>query len=215
MFLLTEAEEDSNADGEGPKPKPVKPKRIVKNPQPKLSFESLQGPKGLKALNKAFEKFKFKGNGREKEDLTEVMKLLEQWLYRLFPKFHFEDGLQRVESLGKKKIVQTYLKKLRLDMDVDHAILSDGENDDKEQDEGERTQMDAFDTLLSQEIERNATQTPMEVESSTPVLTDEQRRRIEEKRQEALNRKLARMQATNVDTTGDSSTMSESTTVYD
>lgn len=45
------------------------------------------------------------GKGHEKEDLDLVLKKLEHWAYRLYPKFKFEDCLKKIEILGKKRPV--------------------------------------------------------------------------------------------------------------
>lgn len=45
------------------------------------------------------------GKGHEKEDLDVVLKKLEHWAYRLYPKFKFEDCLKKIETLGKKRAV--------------------------------------------------------------------------------------------------------------
>lgn len=181
----------------------MKPRKVVQNPQPKLNFEALQGPKGLIALNKQFEKFKFRGDRYEKEDLAETVKLLEQWAYRLYPKFHFEDSLQRLESLGKKKIVQTYLKKLRLGMGDADNVISQQDDDDEENDGTDRPknssfdesngniqQENQFDLLLSQEIERNAR--PKDI-----ALTQDQIELIQLKRKQALERRSAKIRESN------------------
>lgn len=68
-------------------------------------FCRLKGPRGLLALQSSFKDVKYKGKGHEKEDLDTVMTLLEQWTHRLFPKFTFDDTLDRLEQLGHKKIV--------------------------------------------------------------------------------------------------------------
>lgn len=48
---------------------------------------------------------KILGKGHEKEDLDLMLKKLEHWAYRLYPKFKFEDCLKKIESLGKKRSV--------------------------------------------------------------------------------------------------------------
>lgn len=83
-----------------------KPKRVIKNPQPKLNAETLKGPRGIHTLPQVFEKVKFKGKGYEEQDLNLLMKTYEYWCHRLFPKFSFDDCLARIEKLGTKKPVQ-------------------------------------------------------------------------------------------------------------
>ncbi|KAJ8945214.1 hypothetical protein NQ314_009283 [Rhamnusium bicolor] len=46
-------ENAQNADDENKKV--VKPKRVIKNPQPKLNEQTLKGPKGLAAIESYFE----------------------------------------------------------------------------------------------------------------------------------------------------------------
>lgn len=57
-------------------------------------------------LTKTFKDFKFKGKGYEKEDMDVVLKLLEHWAHRLFPKLTFRDTLAEIERVGTKKNVQ-------------------------------------------------------------------------------------------------------------
>lgn len=83
-----------------------KPKRVIKNPQPKLNADTLKGPRGIQTLPQIFEKVKFKGKGYEEQDLNLLMKTYEYWCHRLFPKFSFDDCLARIEKLGSKKVVQ-------------------------------------------------------------------------------------------------------------
>lgn len=65
----------------------------------------LKGPRGLMILESWFSDMKFKGKGHEKEDLDALMCRLELWTHRLFPKFTFDDCLNRIEKLGHKKPV--------------------------------------------------------------------------------------------------------------
>lgn len=121
--IAVEEEEDNNqeqtevveVDGEGnpddeaqevPARADPKPKRVIKNPQPKLNAETLKGPRGIHTLPQVFEKVKFKGKGYEERDLNLLMKTYEYWCHRLFPKFSFDDCLARLEKLGTKKAVQ-------------------------------------------------------------------------------------------------------------
>jgi TIMELESS-interacting protein len=83
-----------------------KRKRIVRNPQPKLDPERLKGPRGIAILEDAFHDFKPHGKGYEKLDLDRVMKRLEHWAHRLYPRFQFDDCLEKIEKLGQKKVVQ-------------------------------------------------------------------------------------------------------------
>lgn len=40
------------------------------------------------------------------EDLRLLLHKMENWAHRLYPKLQFEDFIERVEKLGKKKEVQ-------------------------------------------------------------------------------------------------------------
>ncbi|CAH1959058.1 unnamed protein product [Acanthoscelides obtectus] len=127
----------------------VKPKRVVKNPQPKLNEQTLRGPRGLSAIEGYFQRVKFKGKGHEEHDLNMLMKTYEYWCHRLFPKFPFDHCIARLETLGTKKGTQTLLKLIRMDMATDTHIVSDNEEEqeDNHQESTEPTQ-DAFDQLL-------------------------------------------------------------------
>lgn len=103
------AEQQTNQDSEAeeaPARKEAKPKRVIRNPQPKLNVDTLKGPRGLHILPKVFENVKFKGRGHEEQDLNLLMKNYEYWCHRLFPKFAFDDCLARIEKLGYKKTVE-------------------------------------------------------------------------------------------------------------
>ncbi|XP_066263123.1 TIMELESS-interacting protein [Euwallacea similis] len=108
----------------------VKPKRIVRNPQPKLNSETLKGPKGIAALSSYFDRVKFKGKGHEEQDLNAVMKTYEYWFHRLFPKFPFDTCMDRLEKLGSKKEVQTHIKRIRFDMLVEDNPIIDSSDEE-------------------------------------------------------------------------------------
>ncbi|XP_053744910.1 TIMELESS-interacting protein isoform X2 [Panthera pardus] len=102
-------------DGEGAEPDeelergapvPVPPKRTVKRNIPRLDAQRLISERGLPALRHVFDKAKFKGKGYEAEDLKTLIRHMEHWAHRLFPKLQFEDFIDRVEYLGSKKEVQ-------------------------------------------------------------------------------------------------------------
>ncbi|XP_047592569.1 TIMELESS-interacting protein isoform X3 [Lutra lutra] len=112
----TELDEES---GRGV-PVPVPPKRTVKRNIPKLDAQRLISERGLPALRHVFDKAKFKGKGHEAEDLKTLIRHMEHWAHRLFPKLQFEDFIDRVEYLGSKKEVQTCLKRIRLDLPILH-----------------------------------------------------------------------------------------------
>ncbi|XP_032685761.1 protein TIPIN homolog [Odontomachus brunneus] len=127
---------------------------IIRNPIPKLNTERLKGPSGIQTIEKYFEGFKFNGKGHEKTDLDRIMKRLEHWSHRLFPKYHFDDFLARVEQLGSKKDLQVYLKKYRLDMITSDDGLIVHDNMDNEEDQEESAPLDDFDLLITEQIQK-------------------------------------------------------------
>nr|CAB3266970.1 TIMELESS-interacting protein-like [Phallusia mammillata] len=94
-----------------------KKKRTI-NRGPKLDARRLLGARGLPALQNHFESVTFKGKGHEAEDLDLMMSKLEHWAHRLFPKFMFDDCLEKIEALGHKKEIQTCMKRIRMGMPV-------------------------------------------------------------------------------------------------
>lgn len=100
LFLGADDNENSNATRVEHK------KRTVRNPRLKLDPERLKGPRGIAVIENAFKDFKFHGKGYERDDLNRVMKRLEHWAHRLYPRFQFDDCLDKIEKLGQKKAVQ-------------------------------------------------------------------------------------------------------------
>lgn len=47
-----------------------------------------------------------KGKGQEREDLARIMIFLHYWTHRLYPKMTFEDCIEKIENLGKKRPTQ-------------------------------------------------------------------------------------------------------------
>uniref|UniRef100_A0A3B5KQS8 TIMELESS-interacting protein n=1 Tax=Xiphophorus couchianus TaxID=32473 RepID=A0A3B5KQS8_9TELE len=169
---------------------PAAKRKGVKRPQPKLDSHRLTSDRGLPALRTLFANALFKGKGHEAEDLRLLMQKMENWAHRLFPKLQFEDFIDRVEKLGSKKEVQTCLKRIRLDMP-----LTDEDFMDKPEEPPAGFQDP--DPVISQASFTD----PRGPVHSTPVpappsLTEEQRRRMEQNRQRALERRLARQQQT-------------------
>lgn len=152
--------ETATSDNEGETARRIDPSKskthTVRNPIPKLNTERLKDPNGIHTIEKYFEGFKFYGKGHEKKDLDRIMKRLEHWSYRLFPKYHFDDFLTRVEQLGAKKDLQVFIKRYRLDMltsdDNNDLIIHD--NSDNEEDQQESVPLDDFDLLITEQIEK-------------------------------------------------------------
>ncbi|KAA0723375.1 TIMELESS-interacting protein [Triplophysa tibetana] len=176
-----------NAEGEGEEGEmsklaevPMAKRRSVKRPQPKLDSNRLISEKGLPALRTLFDNVTFKGKGHEAEDLKLLLKKMENWAHRLYPKLQFEDFIEKVESLGAKKEVQTCLKRIRMDMPLTHEDFVE---------EALAPAQEEFD--LGEDASFN--EDPFV--HSTPAsvsLTEEQQRRIELNKQLALERRLAR-----------------------
>ncbi|XP_032453256.1 TIMELESS-interacting protein [Nasonia vitripennis] len=125
--------DEDNAGGQRVEP-PTK-KKITRKMYV-LNSERLKGRKGVHTIEKLYEGFKFKGKGHEKEDLDRVMKRLEYWAFRIFPKLDFDDFLAKCEHLGHKKDLQVHLKKYRMGI-ISADDLMDANNDIIEEEEKE------------------------------------------------------------------------------
>ncbi|XP_029576375.1 TIMELESS-interacting protein isoform X2 [Salmo trutta] len=192
---------------------PAAKRRGVKRPQPKLDSQRLTSERGLPALRTLFDNVHFKGKGHEAEDLRVLMQRMENWAHRLYPKLQFEDFIDKLETLGGKKEVQTCLKRIRLDMPLIHEdfIGDAGEDDDAASRDGRVVNHDDPDPFgdggFAEDPPGLVPSTPAAAPSlfpssqagpvhSTPApsLTEEQQRRIELNKRLALERRLARMQ---------------------
>ncbi|KAJ0001738.1 hypothetical protein NQD34_001534, partial [Periophthalmus magnuspinnatus] len=187
---------------------PEAKRKGVKRPQPKLDSNRLISDRGLPALRTLFNDVKFKGKGHEVEDLRLLMKRMENWAHRLFPKLQFEDFIDKVERLGAKKEVQTCLKRIRLDMPLTHEDYTskEGEEDvpadmqifgDPDPFGGEH--LSASPPHMIHSTPAPSAFTAQNVDpslglslTSTPSLTEEQQMRMAENRLKALERRLAR-----------------------
>ncbi|XP_052044009.1 TIMELESS-interacting protein [Apodemus sylvaticus] len=165
----------------------VPPKRTVKRNLPKLDATRLTSERGLPALRHVFDKTKFKGKGHEAEDLKTLIRHMEHWAHRLFPKLQFEDFIDRVENLGNKKEVQTCLKRIRLDLPIIHEdfVNNNGEVEETNSLDVTATEFDPFLTSSS-DSKKFASE-------STRSLTEEQQQRIERNKQLALERRQAKL----------------------
>ncbi|XP_038825474.1 TIMELESS-interacting protein isoform X2 [Salvelinus namaycush] len=192
---------------------PAAKRRGVKRPQPKLDSQRLTSERGLPALRTLFDNVHFKGKGHEAEDLKVLMQRMENWAHRLYPKLQFEDFIDKLETLGSKKEVQTCLKRIRLDMPLIHEdfIGDDGEDEAVASRDGRDVNHDDPDPFgdggFAEDPPGLVPSTPAAAPSlfpssqagpvhSTPApsLTEEQQRRIELNKRLALERRLARMQ---------------------
>ncbi|XP_034638938.1 TIMELESS-interacting protein [Trachemys scripta elegans] len=183
---LTNEEQDGNKPSQT-KDSTVSTQKAIKRPIPKLDAQRLISERGLPALRHVFDNAKFKGKGHETEDLKTLLRHMEHWAHRLFPKLQFDDFMERVESLGNKKEVQTCLKRIRLDLPILHEDFTSnegsggGNNGLKMSPEEE---LDPFSQNVKEEFDSH----------SSTALTEEQQRRIERNRQLALERRQAKMQ---------------------
>jgi len=181
-----EGAEPDEESGRGA-PVPVPPKRTVKRNIPKLDAQRLTSERGLPALRHVFDKAKFKGKGHEAEDLKTLIRHMEHWAHRLFPKLQFEDFIDRVEYLGSKKEVQTCLKRIRLDLPILHEdfISNNDEGGENHGHDVTATQLDPFLT--------NSLESENFASESGRSLTEEQQQRIERNKQLALERRQAKL----------------------
>ncbi|NXJ90251.1 TIPIN protein, partial [Corythaixoides concolor] len=178
----------ANGDGDQQsqtKDSAVATRKAVKRPMPKLDAHRLISERGLPALRHMFDNVKFKGKGHEAEDLKTLIRHMEHWAHRLFPKLQFEDFIDRVESLGNKKEVQTCLKRIRLDLPILHEDFASNEDGG-----GESNGLDT-----ATEDVRSCSGSAEELNSLPgTTLTEEQQERMRKNRQLALERRQAKMQ---------------------
>uniref|UniRef100_F1L6U7 TIMELESS-interacting protein n=1 Tax=Ascaris suum TaxID=6253 RepID=F1L6U7_ASCSU len=92
------------------------PKRKVLHPQPKLREQELCGPKGLMELKKMFDSYTPNSRKNPYENLADIMNKVEYWAHLLYPKMKFDDFIARVETLGDRRMLKTYIEKMRLGM---------------------------------------------------------------------------------------------------
>ncbi|XP_005098114.1 TIMELESS-interacting protein [Aplysia californica] len=192
-------------------------KLTAKRTMPKLDETRLTGERGIPVLPKVFQDIHLKGKNHEVEDLKAIVRRLEHWGHRLFPKMPFAEVLERVERLGAKKAVQTCVKKIRLDMlempedrededDVQRAgdtqqevqvdedeiedLLREQETYDRQH--GHSDDDDPFHTTF--QTEQSAKSESNEQEKT--VISDDVKARIERNKQLAMERRAARLAKT-------------------
>ena len=204
---LTQEEEEQRAGnqskvdltGDGKK------KRIIKNPQPKLNPERLMGDKGIQTVEDYFKDWQSKGKGREFDDLELVMKKLEHWAHRLYPKLPFDSVIDIVANrLGKKKAVQTHVKKIRLGMSTAPVRVGGGEevaSDEEKEVERyggtqEADQPDVFEELVKQSGSSSANLPPVSVNQMRAPggLTEEQREKMRRNKEVAAKKRREKLE---------------------
>ncbi|XP_049284847.1 protein TIPIN homolog [Anopheles funestus] len=153
-----DGEADNDDEAGGPS-KPVQvevKKKTTKHPRNMLNEAKLCGPRGIIALKDHFKDFKFHGKGHEASDLNRLMRHYEHWAHRLYPKFHFDDCMAKIEKLGHKKQVQMYMNKYRTgllqqELDEAAAVHSEDELDDNQMNQP----LDPLDSMLEEQIARS------------------------------------------------------------
>ncbi|KAG8237881.1 hypothetical protein J437_LFUL017172 [Ladona fulva] len=198
------AEEAGNDPGSGDEKKEKKTIKRVLNPQPKLDKDRLTGPKGIVAIEGLFKKFEFCGAGYEDHNLNRIMKRLELWGNRLFPKLQFDDLLEKVEKLGHKRPVLNFVSKVRMGLVDEETVAEnskengdvvDVEDIDENEDAG-NTNDDVFEQLLAEQ-QSQINSRPVQINLPPPetTITEEQRERMLRNRKLAEERRLARIKA--------------------
>ncbi|XP_044744985.1 TIMELESS-interacting protein [Coccinella septempunctata] len=177
-------EENDNDDAQEEEKKVVKPKRVTKNPRVVLNAELLKGPKGLGNLERCFERVQFKGKGYEEQDLNVLLKTYEYWCHRLFPKFPFKDCIDKIEKLGSKGPIQTYLKKARSGLEDEEFETPDVLPDFKSDEENEPGSSNAFQFSSQTSI----ADIPIELTEEQLETIRRNREKAEKLRQERLRR---------------------------
>lgn len=145
-------------DENGPKTVVEPKRRTVRRPQLSLNVERLKTERGLHTLENYYKDIKFNGKGHESADLDNIMKRMEHWAHRLYPKYNFDDFLDTTEKLGKKKELQTHMNRYRqgmLEPVIHMEDKSDGEEDVNATVVPEP--IDEFDDLIGQQIEKYRT----------------------------------------------------------
>lgn len=195
---LASEEPDGNKSSQT-KDSAVSTQKTTKRPIPKLDAQRLISERGLPALRHVFDNAKFKGKGHETEDLKTLLRHMEHWAHRLFPKLQFDDFIERVELLGNKKEVQTCLKRIRLDLPILHEDFTNNEGSGGGNNRlgmSPEEELDPFSENVKEELDSQ----------SGTTLTEEQQRRIEKNRQLALERRQAKMQFNSQSQENDQST---------
>nr|CAG4648807.1 EOG090X0AVC [Polyphemus pediculus] len=188
-----EGEEEDGQEAAKKKKRQAGPRKIT-NPRLKLDADRICGPRGIMAVQETFKTVHLGGKGNEKKDLDMLLKKLEHWAHRLFPKMSFGDCIEQVEKLGSKKGVQTYMKKIRMDLIDTH--IADGDVVDKVGlDAAQRVEpvKDAFDDLLAHYSNKPAASSSSEPSSSLS-LTQNQQDRIAKNKRKAEEKRRSRVE---------------------
>ncbi|KAL7671125.1 hypothetical protein ACOME3_006034 [Neoechinorhynchus agilis] len=104
-----------------------RPPKAIKLDADLLISES-KGIKNLYERGLAINAFKISEDGetrhgKELDDFVEIMKVYEHWARSLCSRYSFEEVIERVERLGEKKIVKSYMNRFRSGTSVE---INDG-----------------------------------------------------------------------------------------
>lgn len=94
------------------------------------------------------------------------MKRLEHWAHRLYPSYTFDDFVDTVEKLGKKKTMQTHMYRYRHDMLEDTSKPKPSADDDEDGADKEVTAtreddpIDELDEIIEQQIQNYSHMAP-------------------------------------------------------
>ncbi|XP_053691950.1 protein TIPIN homolog [Sabethes cyaneus] len=146
-----EAAADGNEVSEPVKVEPKK--RTVRNPRVTLNVERLRGPRGIVDMENYFKNVKFRGKGHEAENLKVIMQRMELWAHRMFPKWTFDDCLDKIESLGKKREMQSYMSKYRMGT-LEQPVVDEREEIEEPAYESNvlNNPLDPLDSMLEEQI---------------------------------------------------------------
>ncbi|XP_055546407.1 protein TIPIN homolog [Wyeomyia smithii] len=224
---------DTNDDPEAAadevaKPVKVEPKkRTVRNPRVTLNVQRLCGPRGVTDIENYFKNVRYRGKGHEEENLKVIMQRMQHWAHRMFPKYTFDDCLEKCETLGNKQAMKSYMHKYRMGMLEEPVVLTTEEAEHSRQETNVLdNNLDPLDSMLEEQIaisragnlntsgvgylsvsEKNfdslredSTSLPPSTPSKAPApLTEEMRAKIAENRLKALEiRKTKMLAAANV-----------------
>ncbi|XP_065062187.1 TIMELESS-interacting protein-like [Rhopilema esculentum] len=81
--------------------------KLRKRAAHQLNEKIVCSKKGLSELAKMFEGVEFK-SGKEEQNLKKLLEYFEYWAHQLYPRYSFEDVVEKVEALGSKKVVKQH-----------------------------------------------------------------------------------------------------------
>lgn len=140
----------------------VKPKRVIRNPQPKFNEGTLRGQRGLLALSRISKRIKMKGRGHEKEDLSAIMRTYAYWCHRMFPKYPFGDCIEKLEKLGTKKGTVAYMQKIRSGL-VEDETIEESTSNVVDNEDGDESNDANLDSNMTEELSVNPEASQMEI----------------------------------------------------